>query len=134
MFQILLYMKFKVFKKASHHNLLDHETFCNTVENGRIRNVDVKIKIINSQCSWIERLYDDKFQERDIISLNLIRKHFGKNFNFQSSLFFDAAMVQNFPKFYKKVLLNWQNYFTSSSDLSPVFYLVSYGTIKIYYQ
>ena len=91
---------------------INHKTFCNTFEDGRLRNVDAKIKIINSQCSWTEKSYDDNFQERDIISLNLISKHFGKNFNFHSSLFFDATMVQNFSKVYKK----------STHQLAELFY------------
>ena len=56
---------------------INHKTFCNTTDDGRLKNVDVKMKIINSQCSWTEKLYDGNFYEWKNILLNLISKHFG---------------------------------------------------------
>ena len=101
--------------KSSQPNI-NHKTLCNTFDDRRLKNANVKIKIISLQCSWIGKLYDYNFHEWKIILLYLISKHFGKNFNFHSSLSFNATIVKNFPKFYKEILINWQNYFTSTSD------------------
>ena len=42
-------------------------------EGGWSQNVDMNTKISSFQCSWIKRLYGDKFHEWKLISLNLIK-------------------------------------------------------------
>ena len=42
---------------------IKHETLCNSFEEGGLKNVDINSKIASLQCSWVKRLYDDKFHE-----------------------------------------------------------------------
>ena len=37
---------------------INHKTSCNTFVDRGLKNVDVKSKIISSQCSWNKKLYD----------------------------------------------------------------------------
>ena len=37
------------------------ETLCKSFEEGVLKYVDINSKIESLQCSWIKRLYDDKF-------------------------------------------------------------------------
>ena len=52
------------------------------------KNIDIRKKIINLQCFWVKRLYDDSFHEWKIIPLHLISITFGKSFMFYSNLSF----------------------------------------------
>ena len=53
-------MKFKVLKKnflwQFSQPKINHKTLCNTFDNERLKIVDVKIKVISVQCSWIRKL------------------------------------------------------------------------------
>ena len=42
---------------------IKHDTLCNHYKDGGLKNVDIRIKIISLQCSWIKILYDDSFHE-----------------------------------------------------------------------
>ena len=37
---------------------INHEILCNTYEEGSLKNVDIKAKIISLQCSWVKKLFD----------------------------------------------------------------------------
>ena len=69
----------------------------NTFDDGGLENVDDNIKIISLQCP------------SKIILLYLISKNSGNNFNFHSSLSFNASIVEHFPKYYKETFMNLQN-------------------------
>ena len=61
---------------------IKHETLCNSFEEGGLKNVDINSKIASLQCSWVKRLYDDKFHEWKLIPLHLIKSTFGIDFKF----------------------------------------------------
>ena len=72
--------------------------------------MDVKSKIISLQCSWVKKQYDGNHHDWKVIPLYFIYKYFGKNFHFVSNLLFNLALAGNFPKFYKQILISWNNY------------------------
>ena len=37
---------------------INHKTFCNTFQDGGLKYVYVKSKVISLQCSWVKKLYD----------------------------------------------------------------------------
>ena len=47
----------KIFLWNSSKPKINHKTLCNTSEDGRLKNVDVKSKIISLQCSWVKKVY-----------------------------------------------------------------------------
>ena len=104
---------------------INHKTLCNSFENGGLKNVDIKSKIISLQCFWVRKLYDDNFHDWKVIPLHLISKSFGKNFNFHSNLSFNIKSIQSFPDFYKQIFMNWSNHLSATSDL-PSFILSNF--------
>ena len=40
---------------------IKHETYCNSFEEGGLKNVDINSKVASVQCSWVKRLYDDLY-------------------------------------------------------------------------
>ena len=96
---------------------MDHKTLCNTFEDGGLKNVDIKLKIISLQCSWVKKLYDGNHHDWKTIPLSFINKYFGKNFHFYSSFSFNLVLVDSFPEFYKQIFINWSNYFVSNSKV-----------------
>ena len=89
---------------------IKHETLCNSFEEGGLKNVDINSKIASLQCSWVKRLQDDRFHERKLIPLHLIKSTFGTNFKFHSNLDFDDSKIITFPSFCKQLFRNWRKY------------------------
>ena len=75
----------------------------NTFETGGLKNVDINLKVISLQCSWVKKLYDENFHEWKIIPLHLIRITLGQNFKFHSNLSYDTKLLTSFPVFYKNI-------------------------------
>ena len=96
---------------------IKHKTLSNTVETGGLKNVDINLKIISLQCSWVKKLYDENFHEWKIIPLHLIRITLGQNFKFHSNLSYDTKLLTSFPVFYKNIFRYWSQHFTVSPDL-----------------
>ena len=96
---------------------IKHETLCNSFEEGGLKNVDINSKIASLQCSWVKRLYDDKFHEWKLIPLHLIKSTFGINFKFHSNLDFDDSKILTFPSFYKQLFRNWRKYLSYSVNI-----------------
>ena len=90
---------------------IKHSTLCNSYENGGLKDVDIFYKIISLQCSWIRRLFDDNFHDWKVIPLFLIKKEFGRNFEFHSNADITKCSLNNFPRFYKEIL-TFNNYFS----------------------
>ena len=88
---------------------IKHETSKSFAQGG-LKNVDIISKIATLQCSWIKRLYDDKFHEWKLIPHHLIKSTFGINFKFHSNLDFDDSKILTFPSFYKQLFRNWRKY------------------------
>ena len=87
------------------------------LKKGGLKNVDIISKIVSLQCSWIKRLYDDKFHECKLIPLHLIKSTFGINFKFHSNLDFANSKILTFPPFYKQLFYNWHKYLSSSVNI-----------------
>ena len=96
---------------------IKHETLCNSFEEGGLKNVDINSKIASLQCSWVKRLYDDKFHEWKLIPLHLIKSTFGINFKFHSNLDFGDSKIFTSPSFYKQLFLNWPKYLSFSVNI-----------------
>ena len=96
---------------------MNHETLYNPFQEGGLKNFDINSKIASLQCSWVKRLYDDKFQEWKLITLHLIKSTFGLNFKFHSNLDFDDSKILTFPSFYKQLLRNWRKYLSCSVNI-----------------
>ena len=58
------------------------QTLGNSFEEGGLKNVDINSKIASLQCSWVKRLYNNKFHEWKLIPLHLIKLTFEINFKF----------------------------------------------------
>ena len=114
---------------------IKHETLCNTFEEGGLKNVDIDWKIATLQCSWVNRLYDDKFHEWKLTPFHLIKSTIGINFKFHSNLDYDDSKILSFPSFYTQLFLHWRKYLSASFNISsyilsqPILYNKS---IKIY--
>ena len=78
---------------------IKHKTLSNTVETGGLKNVDINLKIISLQCSWVKKLYDENFHEWKVIPLHLICLTFGQNSNFS----YNTKLRTSFPAFYKNI-------------------------------
>ena len=92
--------KFKKCKKKKKlwQNLrpkIKHETFSSTFETGGLKNVDINLKVISLQCSWVKKLYDENFHEWKVIPLHLICLTFGQNSNFS----YNTELLTSFPVF-----------------------------------
>ena len=51
-------------------------------KHGGLKRINIQKKIINLQCSWVRRLYDDSFNEWKVISLKLIKNPLNHILNF----------------------------------------------------
>ena len=74
-----------------------------------IKNVAIRFEFFSPQCSWIKKLYNDCFHGRNIIPLHLFSKHLGCSFKFHLNLHFESKFLEEFPSFYKQMLMNWKN-------------------------
>ena len=49
---------------------IKQDTLCKDYENSRLRNVDITLKIVSLQCSWVKRLYDSSIHDWKLIPLH----------------------------------------------------------------
>ena len=96
---------------------IKHKTLSNTFETGGLKNVDINLKVISLQWSWVKKLYDENFHEWKIISLHLIRITLGQNFKFHSNLSYDTKLLTSFLVFHKNIFCYWSQHFTVFPDL-----------------
>ena len=89
----------------------------NTFVTGCLKNVDIDLKVISLQCSWVKKLYDENFHEWKIIPLHLISITLGQNFKFHSNLPYDTKLLTSFPVFYENIFRYWSQHYTVSPDL-----------------
>ena len=47
-------------------------TLCNVYENGGLKNVDFRNKILSIACSWVKRLFENDFHDWKVIPLLLV--------------------------------------------------------------
>ena len=96
---------------------IKHKTLSNTFETGGLKNVDINLKVVSLQCSWVKKLYDEHFHEWKRIPLHLICIIFGQNFKFYSNLSYDTKLLTSFLVFYKNIFCYWSQHFTVSPEL-----------------
>ena len=87
---------------------IKEESLYNSIEEGSLKNIE-----INLQCSCLNRLYDDKFHEWNLIPLNSIKSTFWIIFKLHSNLDFDDSTILTFSTFYKLLFRNWCKYLSS---------------------
>ena len=61
--------KIQEFLWGKNNSEIKHDTLCNDYENGGLKSVDIFSKIVSVQCSWIRRLYDEKFYPWKVMPL-----------------------------------------------------------------
>ena len=104
----------------------------NTFETGGLKNVDIDLKFISLQCSWVKefdlkvirlqcpwvkRLYNENFHEWKVIPLLFICITFSQNFEFHSNVSYDTKLLTSFLVFYKNIFSYWSKHFTFSPEL-----------------
>ena len=94
-----------------------YKTIWKYFQYGGLKIVDLNLKIISLQCSWVKNLYDESFHEWKVIPLTLIKNAIGECFIFDSNLDFNVPL-NSFPEFYINILHLWQNSFAFLS-LTP---------------
>ena len=82
-----------------------------------MRNVNVSLKISSLQCSWLKRLYDDKFHEWKIIPQYLIKNRICKNFTFHSNVCLPSQILDKLPTYYKELLISWEKVYSQPPSL-----------------
>ena len=94
-----------------------------TFETNSLENVDINLKVISLQCSWIENFYEENFYEWKVISLHITCITFGQKFKFHTNLSYDAKLLADFLKLLAGFIeIFWQLFQTLYSFSLPVFY------------
>ena len=88
-------------------------------------------KVINLQCSWIKRLYDENFREWKIIPSYLIKIIFCKNFKFHPCLDSSIRSPKTVPNFYKEMITNGKNTCSVLLPYHQRFFPSFYGLTRI---
>ena len=65
---------------------IKHAVLCCDYADGGLKSVDIFSKTVSLQCSWVTRLFNNKFHLWKVISHYLIQKYLCKNFKFNSVL------------------------------------------------
>ena len=107
---------------------IKYSILSNSYEDGGMKSVDLSAKIINLQCSWIKRLFDENFHESKIIPAYLIKTNFCKNFKFCHCYEPSIRSLKNVPTYhkikptiYKEMTKNWAKYLSYFSYYRPFF-------------
>ena len=82
---------------------IKHKTLSNTFETGDLKNVDINLKVINLQCCWVKKLYDENFLEWKVIPLHLMCIKIAQNFKFHSNFSYNTKLLTSFPVFYQNI-------------------------------
>ena len=113
---------------------IKHVVLTQDFKYGGLKSVDVPLKIISLQCSWIKRLFDDNYHEWKVIPSHLINKYLGKDFKFHSNLSFKKSSLNYFPCFYREIFAKWSNSLSSTANFASAIssqYLWYNSNIKI---
>ena len=89
---------------------IKNSTLCNDYEYGGQKNVYIFSNIVNLQCSWIKRLFDNNFHQWKLILLCLICQYLGKKIKFHSNLEMSHSILFKFPKLYKEIFIRWSKH------------------------
>ena len=80
---------YKIQKKVLWQNFrpkIKHKTLPNTFETGSLKNVDINLKVISLQFSWVKKLNGENFHKWKVILLYSIYTKFGQNSKFHSNI------------------------------------------------
>ena len=97
---------------------IKHVVLTQDFKYGGLKSVDVPLKIISLQCSWIKRLFDDNYHEWKVIPSHLTNKYLGKDFKFHSNLSFKKSLLNYFPCFYREIFAIWSNSLSSTANFA----------------
>ena len=100
----------KIQKQFIWNNLkpkIKQSTLCNNYQDGALKNVNINVKIVSLQCSWIKRRFDDNMHNWKKIPLALIHNNLGQNFKFHSNLQMEKKILNRFPKYYQEIINGW---------------------------
>ena len=92
-------------------------TLSSSYQDGGLKNVNIKAKIISRQCCWIKRLFDNNMHKWKIITLGFINKYLGNDFKFHSNLQIDSNYVKTFPKYFKEIITAWSRNLACEPDI-----------------
>ena len=92
-------------------------TLSSSYQDGGLKNVNIKAKIISLQCFWIKRLFDNNTHNWKIIPLGFINKYLGNDFKFHANLQIDNNYVKTFPKYFKEIITAWSRNLTCKPDI-----------------
>ena len=96
---------------------IKHKTLqCHYTDDG-LNSVDIFSEILDLQCSWVRRLFDNNFHQWKVIPLYLIPKYLCKNFKFHSNLDLRKSRLSKFPKYYQENVYTWGKFPSSSPNL-----------------
>ena len=90
---------------------------CNDYETEGLKSLDILLKIVGLQCSWIRRLYDENFHPWKVTPLYLTDMQFGKNVKFDPNLNLRNFSLTIFPKYYQEIIYIWSKYLSSRPSL-----------------
>ena len=86
---------------------IKNSAFCNDYKYGGLKNIDIFLKVVSLQCSWIKRLFYHNFHQWKLVPLYFIRQYLGNNFKFHSNLEVTHSILCKFPKFYNEIFIRW---------------------------
>ena len=98
---------------------IKHSSLCNGYEKGDIKNIDLRNKIKNMQCSWVKRLFEEDFHDWKVILLFLIGEHLGKNPKFHNNIEIYNDIYSKFLSFYQDTCIKWINNYTGNQLFYP---------------
>ena len=104
-----------------------HSALSNSYEDDGLKDVDVFTIVINLQCSWIERLYDENFHEWKIIPSYIIKKIFRENFIFHPCFEPSTSSLKTVSNFYEEMITNWAKSLSCSLTYHQQFFPSFYG-------
>ena len=88
---------------------IKHDTLCNSYEKGGLQSVDIILKLKALQLSWVKRLYDNNPHQWKTIPLFFLIKAYGPTNPFHSHFSPKQSTLQNMPKFYQNIIINWSD-------------------------
>ena len=96
---------------------IKHTTLCKNYDNGHLKNVENSSKIVNLQCSWIKKLYNNTTPSWKVMPLHLIKTNLGINLKFHSNSDISVQKLKTFPTYNKIILKNRCLHLTSTPVL-----------------
>ena len=93
-----------------------HETTCKDYKDSGLKNVDISYTFVSLQCSWIRRLYDNKFSWVEINTTAFNNDVIWIKIKFHSNVFFKKTSLKKLLLFYRDIFINWKIHFSLSPE------------------